>query len=39
MTSVRSATIPGFRSATAAVDGVRLHYWLGDDPQGQPVVL
>ena len=31
--------IPGFRSETVAVDGVRLHYWLGGDPDGQPVLL
>jgi hypothetical protein len=24
-----SGTIPGFRSETIAVDGVRLHYWIG----------
>ena len=34
-----AGTIPGFRSATATVAGVRLHYWLGGDPGGQPVVL
>lgn len=31
--------IPGFTSETADVDGVRLHYWLGGDPSGQPVLL
>ena len=31
--------IPGFRSQTAVVDGVRLHYWIGGDPDGQPVLL
>ncbi len=34
-----AATIQGFRSETVAVNGVRLHYWLGGDPQGQPIVL
>ena len=34
-----AATIPGFRSETVAVDGVRLHYWRGGDPEGQPVLL
>jgi pimeloyl-ACP methyl ester carboxylesterase len=34
-----SGTIPGFRSETIAVDGVRLHYWIGGDPAGQPVIL
>jgi len=32
-------SIPGFGSETAAVNAVRLHYWLGGDPQGQPVLL
>lgn len=31
--------IPGFRSQMMAVAGVRLHYWLGGDPDGQPVLL
>jgi pimeloyl-ACP methyl ester carboxylesterase len=31
--------ISGFRSETAGVDGVRLHYWIGGDPNGQPVIL
>ncbi len=31
--------IPGFSSETVAIDGVRLHYWLGGDPDGQPVLL
>jgi pimeloyl-ACP methyl ester carboxylesterase len=34
-----AATIPGFRDDTATVSGVRLHYWLGGDPDGQPVIL
>jgi pimeloyl-ACP methyl ester carboxylesterase len=34
-----SATIVGFRSETVAVNGVRLHYWLGGDPNAQPVLL
>jgi pimeloyl-ACP methyl ester carboxylesterase len=32
-------TISGFTSETATVNGVQLHYWLGGDPQGQPVLL
>jgi pimeloyl-ACP methyl ester carboxylesterase len=32
-------SIPGFRSETAIINVVRLHYWLGGDPQGQPVLL
>jgi pimeloyl-ACP methyl ester carboxylesterase len=31
--------IPGFRSETISVNGVRLHYWVGGDPGGQPVLL
>lgn len=34
-----AAAIAGFRSETVAVDGVRLHYWRGGDPDGKPVVL
>lgn len=34
-----AGTIPGFRSETAAVDGVRLHYWIGGAPGGRPVIL
>ena len=34
-----AATIPGFTSETASVGGVRLHYWVGGDPEGQPVLL
>jgi pimeloyl-ACP methyl ester carboxylesterase len=34
-----AASIPGFQSDTVTVDGVRLHYWLGGDPEGQPVIL
>ena len=33
------APITGFRSAFATVDGIRLHYWVGGDPNGQPVIL
>ena len=31
--------IDGFDSRFAEVNGVRLHYWIGGDPDGQPVVL
>ncbi|MEO8906687.1 MAG: alpha/beta hydrolase [Microbacteriaceae bacterium] len=31
--------IDGFRSASIEVDGVRLHYRLGGDPSGKPVLL
>lgn len=36
---VAKAHIEGFRSETVTVSGVRLHYWIGGDPAGQPVVL
>jgi len=39
VTVLKAAGIPGFRSETIAVSGVRLHYWIGGDPDGQPVVL
>jgi pimeloyl-ACP methyl ester carboxylesterase len=32
-------SISGFTSETATVNGVRLHYCLGGDPHGQPVLL
>ncbi len=32
-------TIDGFRSETVSVDGVRLHYWIGGDPDGPPAIL
>ncbi len=35
----RTTTIPGLRSETVTIGGVRLHYWVGGDPGGQPVVL
>jgi len=31
--------IPGFRSETVTVKGIRLHYWIGGDPRGQPALL
>jgi pimeloyl-ACP methyl ester carboxylesterase len=31
--------ISGFRSETATVSGLRIHYWLGGDPHGVPVLL
>lgn len=38
-TSAQAARIPGFRSEMAAVEGTRLHYRIGGDPGGRPVVL
>jgi pimeloyl-ACP methyl ester carboxylesterase len=37
--AVPAGVIPGFTSTMATVDGVRLHYWIGGDPKGQPVLL
>jgi len=31
--------IASFRSETATVSGVRLHYWIGGNPKGMPVLL
>ena len=31
--------IANFRSETAVVNGVRLHYWIGGTPNGPPVLL
>ena len=33
------ATIVGFQMKISKINGVRLHYWLGGDPEGQPVML
>jgi pimeloyl-ACP methyl ester carboxylesterase len=30
---------PGFSNHTASVNSIRLHYWLGGDPDGPPVLL
>ncbi|KQT52316.1 MULTISPECIES: alpha/beta fold hydrolase [unclassified Aureimonas] len=34
-----AATIEGFRSETVSVNGIRLHYWIGGNPDGRPVIL
>jgi len=31
--------IANFRSETAVLDGLRLHYWIGGTPNGMPVLL
>ena len=31
--------LANFRSETAVVNGVRLHYWIGGNPNGRPVLL
>lgn len=33
------APIRGFESKSRTVGGARLHYWIGGDPAGQPVIL
>jgi pimeloyl-ACP methyl ester carboxylesterase len=38
-TTTSPATIPGFDSKFITIGGVRLHYWTGGDPDGQPVIL
>jgi pimeloyl-ACP methyl ester carboxylesterase len=32
-------SIPSFDSKVARVAAVKLHYWVGGDPNGQPVIL
>jgi pimeloyl-ACP methyl ester carboxylesterase len=39
MMNVFTATITGFESKSATIGGIRLHYWIGGDPQGPPVIL
>jgi pimeloyl-ACP methyl ester carboxylesterase len=34
-----TGTIPSFASNTASINGVRIHYLLGGNPNGQPVLL
>jgi pimeloyl-ACP methyl ester carboxylesterase len=38
-TTVSPASIPGFDSRSTIVAGVRLHYWIGGEPNGPPVIL
>jgi pimeloyl-ACP methyl ester carboxylesterase len=37
--SISPAVIAGFDSHRTTVAGIRLHYWTGGDPTGQPVIL
>jgi pimeloyl-ACP methyl ester carboxylesterase len=37
--AILGSQISGFTSKTASISGVRLHYWQGGDPNGQPVLL
>ena len=38
-TTVEAREIANFRSESADVNGVRLHYWIGGNPNGTPVLL
>jgi pimeloyl-ACP methyl ester carboxylesterase len=38
-TTAEAREIANFRSESADVNGVRLHYWIGGDPNGTPVLL
>jgi pimeloyl-ACP methyl ester carboxylesterase len=37
--SISPAVIAGFDSQSTTVAGIRLHYWIGGDLAGQPVIL
>ena len=37
--ALSAGTISGFRSDTVTVDGVLLRYWVGGQPDGQPIIL
>jgi pimeloyl-ACP methyl ester carboxylesterase len=39
VTRISPASIAGFRSDAAVIDGVRVHYWIGGNPAGQPILL
>jgi len=39
MTQTGALKMATFRSETAVVNGIRLHYWLGGNPHGKPVLL
>jgi pimeloyl-ACP methyl ester carboxylesterase len=39
MTQIGALKMALFRSETAVVNGIRLHYWLGGNPHGKPVLL
>lgn len=39
MSQTSTPEIAMFRSETAEVSGTRLHYWVGGDPHGNPVLL
>jgi pimeloyl-ACP methyl ester carboxylesterase len=37
--SISPSVIAGFDSQSTTVAGIRLHYWIGGDLAGQPVIL
>lgn len=39
MTHASAPEMAAFRSETAVVNGIRLHYWLGGKQHGKPVLL
>ena len=39
MTQTGALKMASFLSETAVVNGIRLHYWLGGNPHGKPVLL
>lgn len=39
MSDQQAISIAGFKSETADVNGINLHYWRGGNPDGQPVLL
>jgi pimeloyl-ACP methyl ester carboxylesterase len=39
MSPAGPAPIPGFESRTEVVNGTRLHYWIGGDLGGPPILL
>jgi pimeloyl-ACP methyl ester carboxylesterase len=38
-TKISSASINGFVSQKVTLNGIGLHYWLGGDPDGYPIIL
>jgi pimeloyl-ACP methyl ester carboxylesterase len=38
-TSESTRTVSDFSSEIAEINGIRIHYWLGGDPSGTPVLL
>jgi pimeloyl-ACP methyl ester carboxylesterase len=39
MAQTSTTEVAAFRSETAVVNGIRLHYWIGGNPHGKPVLL